>query len=184
MELKKEEMVIVLDFLPNGYPFDSRPMYKKTPIAQALGKNHFSLLELIPRKGISLKAHEEVYIGEGKRDKIHHVAGKLDLTKLTQTARMELEFVIKDLVQKDKERFVDFFNNAGAITTRMHQIELLPGIGKKHMWEIIEQRKDGPFKDFEDIKNRVKLLPNPEKAIIKRIISEINNEDKYKLFVK
>ncbi|MBU2589970.1 MAG: DUF655 domain-containing protein [Nanoarchaeota archaeon] len=184
MEIKKEEKAIILDFLPNGYPFDNRPMYKKTPIAQALGINHFSLLELIPRKEYSLKAHEEVYIGEGKRENIHHIVGKLAVEKLTQTARMELEFVIKELVQKNKEKFVDFFNNSGSITTRMHQIELLPGIGKKHMWEIIEQRKEQPFKDFEDIKKRVKLLPDPEKAIIKRIIREINNEDKYKLFVK
>lgn len=184
MEMKKEEKAIVLDFLPNGYPFDNRPMYRKTPIAQALGVEHFSLLELIPRKGVTLKSNDIVYIGEGKRDRIHHVAGKLPIEKLTQTGKMELEFVIKDLVQKDKERFVDFFNKAGAISTRMHQIELLPGIGKKHMWEIIEERKERPFTDFEDIKKRVKLLPDPEKAIIKRIISEINDEDKYKLFVK
>lgn len=184
MENQREEKAIILDFLPNGYPLDSRPMFKKTPIAQALGMERFSLLELVPRKDAPLQAHEEVYIGEGKRDKIHHVIGKLPVEKLTQTARMEMEFVIKDLVHKNNQQFIDFFNKAGAITTRMHSIELLPGIGKKHMWEIIEQRKDAPFKDFEDIKARVKLLPDPEKAIIKRIISEINNEDKYKLFVK
>ena len=48
----KEETAIVLDFLPNGYPYDNRPMYKKTPIAQAIGKEHFVLLELVPKKGI------------------------------------------------------------------------------------------------------------------------------------
>ena len=40
MEKTKEENAIVLDFLPNGYPFDERPMYMKTPIVQALGKKH------------------------------------------------------------------------------------------------------------------------------------------------
>ncbi len=184
MELKKEETAIVLDFLPNGYPFDNRPMYRKTPIVQALGIEHFSLLELIPRKGVEIKPNEEVYIGEGKREKIHHIAGKLPMKKLTETGKMELEYIIKSLVEKKKEKFVEFFNNAGAISTRMHQIELLPGIGKKHMWEIIEERKEGPFKDFEDLKKRVKLLPDPEKAIIKRIISELKEEDKYRLFVK
>jgi len=184
MENNKEENAIVLDFLPNGYPFDNRPMFRKTPIAQALGKEHFSLLELIPRKDVTLKAHEIVYIGEGKRDKIHHVAGKLPIEKLTQTAQMEMEYVVKELVEKNKQKFVDFFNNSGAISTRMHQIELIPGIGKKHMWVIIEERKEKPFEDFEDLKKRVKLLPDPEKAIIKRIISEIKGEDKYRLFVK
>jgi predicted nucleic acid-binding OB-fold protein len=37
MESTKEENGIVLDFLPNGYPMDERPMYMKSPIAQAIG---------------------------------------------------------------------------------------------------------------------------------------------------
>ena len=65
----------------------------------------------------------------------------------------------------------------------MHQIELLPGLGKKHMWEIIEERKVEPFKDFEDIKKRVKLMPDPKKIIISRIISEITGDEKHHLFV-
>ena len=75
--MEREEEVIVLDFLPNGYTTDKRPMHMKTPIAQALGKNNFTLLELVPKKGIFLQPHEEVYIGEGKREKIHHIIGKL-----------------------------------------------------------------------------------------------------------
>ena len=70
---KKEETAVVLDFLPNGYPSDTRPMHMKTPIAQAIGKEHFTLLELVPKKGIFLQPYEEVYIGEGKREKIHHI---------------------------------------------------------------------------------------------------------------
>ena len=71
----REEKAIILDFLPNGYPFDMRPMYKKTTIAQALGKGHFVLLELVPKKGVFLQPYEEVYVGEGKREKVHHVVG-------------------------------------------------------------------------------------------------------------
>lgn len=179
----KEERAVVLDFLPNGYPFDTRPMHMKTPIAQALGKDHFVLIELVPKKGIFLQPGQEVYIGEGKRDDIHHISGKIEMDKLTETAKMGLHTLLQELVKKDPQRFVDFFNTAGPINTRRHQIELLPGIGKKHMWEIIEQRSNEPFKSFEDIKARVKLMPDPEKAIIKRILLELNNEDKYRLFV-
>ena len=71
----KEEYAIVLDFLPNGYPFDTRPMHKKTPVAQAIGKLHFILLELVPKKGQFLQPFQEVYMGEGKRDQIHHIVG-------------------------------------------------------------------------------------------------------------
>jgi len=73
----KEEKAIILDFLPNGYPFDRRPMHVKTPIAQALGKDHFILLELVPKKGIFLQPYEEVYMGDGKGEKIHIFIGKI-----------------------------------------------------------------------------------------------------------
>lgn len=178
----KEEQAIVLDFLPNGYPFDTRPIHKKTSIVQALGKNHFILLELVPKKDVFLQPYEEVYVGEGKRDKIHHIIGKIPVEKLTETAKVELEFVIKDLVGKNEKKFVDFFNKAGPINTRRHQLELLPGVGKKHMWEIIDQRKEKEFESFEDIKERIRLLPDPRNAIIKKIIADIKGEEKHKLF--
>ena len=180
----KEEYAVVLDFLQNGYPFDKRPSHKKTPIVQAIGKNNFTLLELVPKPEIFLQPYEEVYIGEEKRDKIHHINGKLLYSKLTSTAKSELEFVIKDLVKKEEKKFVEFFNKAQPLTTRMHQIELLPGLGKKHMWEIIEERKEKPFESFDDLKKRVKLMPDPEKAIIKRVIMEIEGSEKHRLFVE
>ena len=183
MEKTKEENAIILDFLPNGYPLDERPMYMKTPVAQAIGKEHFVLLELVPKKEVYLQLYEEVYIGEGKRDKIHHIVGKLPMSKLTRTAESELEFIIKDIVKKNEKMFVDFFNNAKPLSTRMHQIELLPGGGKKHMWEIINAREEKPFESLDDIKKRVNLIPDPEKLIIKRIMLELEGTEKHKLFV-
>ena len=182
-ERSKEETAIVLDFLPNGYPYDERPMYMKTPIAQAIGKEHFVLLELVPKKGIHLQSFEDVYIGDGKRDKIHHIVGKISLAKLTATAKSELEFVIKDIVKKNEKKFIEFFNKAQPLSTRMHQLELLPGLGKKHMWQIIETRQEKPFESFSDLKNRVKLMPDPEKMIIKRILQELEGAEKHKIFV-
>ncbi|MBI2671089.1 DUF655 domain-containing protein [Candidatus Woesearchaeota archaeon] len=179
----KEEYAVVLDFLPNGYPFDTRPMHKKTPIAQAIGKSHFILLELVPKKGNFLQPFQEVYMGEGKREEIHHIVGRIPINKLTHTAQAELEIVIKELVSKNESRFIEFFNRAGPINTRRHQIELIPGIGKKHMWEIIEKREEKPFESFQDIKNRVKLMPDPEQAVVKRILMELRGEDKHILFV-
>ncbi len=181
--MQKEEQAIVLDYLPHGYPFDNTPGFKKTSIVQALGKNHFTLLEAVPKKDINLQIHQEIYLGEGKRDQIHHVNGKLDPNKLTATARAELEFVVKELVIKNEARFVEFINKAQPLTTRMHVLELLPGLGKKHMWEIVEERRVEPFKSFEDLKNRIKLMPDPQKIFVKRIISEILGNEKYNLFV-
>jgi putative nucleotide binding protein len=180
----REETAVVLDFLPNGYPFDTRPSHIKTSIVQALGKNHFALLELVPKKGVTIVPNEDIYIGEGKRDKIHHILGRLPINKLTATAKAELEFVVADIVTKDEKHFVNFFNVAQPLTTRMHQLELLPGVGKKHMWEILSKRDEKQFESFEDIKQRVKLMPDPKKTVIKRIILEIQGEEKHRIFAE
>jgi putative nucleotide binding protein len=183
MQQGKEEEAIVLDFLPNGYPFDTKAKAVKTPIVQAIGKNHFTLLELVPKKGVFLQPYEHVYIGEAKRDKIHHINGKIEVSKLTETAKSELEHVITDLVKKNEPFFVEFFNKSQPLSTRMHVIELLPGVGKKHMWEIIDERRAEPFKNFEDIKKRVKLMPDPIKVITRRIIEELSGNEKHYVFV-
>lgn len=179
----KEEYAVILDFLQHGYPFDTRPSYKKTPIAQAIGKDHFSLLELVPKKNIFLRPREEVYIGDGKREKIHHIVGKITSDKLTSAALDELEQFIEESVSKNEKRFIEFFNTAQPLTTRMHSLELLPGLGKKHMWEILEARKEKPFESYDDLKKRVNLIPDPKKMIVKRILQELAGKEKHLLFV-
>ncbi|MFO7710969.1 MAG: DUF655 domain-containing protein [Candidatus Woesearchaeota archaeon] len=180
----KEETAVVLDFLPNGYPFDNSPSHKKNPIVQALGEQHFVLLELVPKKGINLQPGDKIYIGEGKRDQIHHISGRLNIDKLTATAKSEMEYIIAEIVTEEEKRFVEFFNKAQPLTMRMHQLELVPGLGKKHMWEILEKREEAPFESFQDLRKRIKLMPEPKKAIIKRIISEISGKEKYRLFTE
>lgn len=183
MEKKREEQAIVLDFLQNGYAADSRPSHVKTAVAQAIGKNNLALLELVPRKGVFLQPYEEVYVGDQKREKIHHVIGKIPLSKLTPTAKSEVEHVLKQIIKEHEAEFVEFFNKSQPLSTRMHSLELLPGLGKKHMWEIIEERRD-PFTSYADLKSRVKLISDPEKLILKRILKELSGEEKHNIFVK
>ena len=180
----KEEYTIVLDFLPNGHPFDPRPSHLKTPIAQAIGKDHFILLELVPKKGIFLQPLEEVYTGDGKRDKIHHIYGKVNYDKLTQTAKSELEHVIKELIKNHEQRFIEFFNKAGPINIRAHSLELLPTIGKKNLTAILDERQKKPFENFKDLHDRVPHIVNPEQIISQRILQELKETSKYYLFIK
>ena len=176
----REDKAIVLDYLQHGYPFEEGAM--KTPIVQALGITHLTLLELIPKKGIFLQPHQEVYIGEGKRDDIHHIKGRILTSKLTETAKSELQHALDKVVSGDEKKFIEFFNKAQPLTMRMHQLELLPGVGKKNMWEVLEARKSRPFESFDDLKSRVKLLPDPRLAVVKRIISELEGHEKYRIF--
>ncbi len=175
----KEEFAIVLDFLPNGYPLEG----KMLPVAQAIGKKNFTLLQLVPRRGVALKLKEEVYIGSGKREQISYIFGRLPKDKITETAKMELkEFITKTVAEREKE-FVEFFNNAQPINTRMHQLELLPGFGRKHTDEIIKAREEKPFESFEEMKKRIKAVPDPRKAIEKRLFEELTEVVQAKLFV-
>jgi len=59
---------------------------------------------------------------------------------------------------------------------------LLPGLGKKHMQEILKQRKEKEFESFEEMKSRIQNLPDPEKAVEKRILQELINMERYNLF--
>jgi len=178
--MAKEEHAIILEYLPNGYPLDRKMM----PIAQAIGATNFSLLELVPRRGASLEIGEKVYIGEGKRDKIYYILGRLDKEKITEAAKQQLEEFINKIVDEREQEFVAFFNKADAINKRIHQIELLPGLGKKHMQEILEKRRQEAFKSFEDMKKRIQNLPDPKKAVERRIMKELTEMERYNLFVR
>lgn len=178
-KIKKDEWAIVLDFLTKGHS----GMDRAQPVAYVIGEEYFSLLEVILRDGATLDVQERVYIGDGKRDKVKYIRGRIELRDLTVAARGELENVIRNIVEGKPERFVNFFNKSGQITMRLHQLELLPGVGRKHLWDIIDQRKEKPFESFEDIKKRVPLLSDPVKIIIRRIMEELEEKDKYNLFV-
>ena len=177
--MEKEEYAIILDYLPNGYPLERKMM----PLAKAIGEVNLTLLELVPRRGISLEIGERVYIGDGKRDKIYYILGRLSREKLTESAKNTLQEFIKKVISERESRFVEFFNKSEAINKRIHQIELLPGLGKKHMQEILKQRKEKPFESFADMKKRIKNLPDPEKAVEKRIIKELTSLERHNLFV-
>ena len=50
--------------------------------------------------------------------------------------------------------------------------------------ELLNEREIEPFKSFEDIKKRVSSVPSPKKAIIERILVELEGQDRFKLFVR
>ncbi len=177
--IKKDEWAVVLEFLQHGL----QGMERSQPVAQVVGEDYFSLLEVIVREDAQLKLEERLYIGDGKRDKVKYIRGRIEPKDLTAAARNELPGMIDKIIKNKPQRFVDFFNKSGPLSTRMHSMELLPGVGKKHLWAIIEARKEKPFESFEDIKKRVPLLPDPEKLIVRRVLAELEGADKYKIFV-
>ncbi|MHA1144471.1 MAG: DUF655 domain-containing protein [Candidatus Helarchaeota archaeon] len=185
---KYEEFVIVLDFLQRGkQDLNSRkPSYSSEPMVQAIGEGFFTLLALVPYKNVRINIRERIYIGkqENRRKKIAHIKKRIRYDDLTSTGKFEITGVIEGIINRNPKRFLYFFNNARPITTRKHQLELLPGVGKKLMWDFINEVKKKPFESFEEISERVRI-PDPKKLIVKRILQEIENEnEKYRLFTR
>jgi len=178
-----EDYARILDHLPQGHP--DRARFQREPLAYALGEDEFKLFELVPKEGVTLLAGDRAYIGKDalQRAHIQHVKRRVGFEELTTAAQNELPLLIAEIVREKEERFVRFFNEAQAITTRFHMLELLPGLGKKTMWAILEERKKGPFKAFEDLAKRVPMVHHPEKLVARRIEMEVADPtQKYHLF--
>lgn len=179
---RKEEVARVLDYLHYGHVTDSRS-YQKHPLVQAVGEANFVLMEMTPKEGVIPEVGTRIYIGGGEREIIDHVNRRIGYEDLSNRARAELPLVAQQIVLSKEEKYIRFFNEAGPITTRMHALELLPGIGKKLMWAILNERKKGPFKSFKELTERVKGLHYPERLIAKRVEDELMDDRiKYRIF--
>jgi len=185
IRLKKfETHAYVLDYLPQSIIGMKRESFRAESLIQLLGKSYFTLLEAIPKPGFTLSPNERVYVGKEKfRDKISHIIGRIEYDDLTSAARSELPIVVEEIVMKDEKRFLNFFNIARALTPRMHSLELIPGIGKKYTWIILDTREKKLFSSFQDVRERTRI-PDPAKLIVKRILEELSQFSKYRLFVR
>ena len=178
-----EDYAYVLEVLPYGRPTSERSRHMAVPTVQVIGENFFTLLEAQLKPGATANVRDRLYVGRERREKIDRVVGRVGIEELTIGAQAELQSVIEDIAKSQEKRFVDFFNNSQAVTPRMHALELLPGIGKKLMWQIINQREKKPFASFVDIRERAGVT-DPAKLIAKRIVEELSGESKYRLFTR
>ncbi len=179
-EEKREEYALVLDFLSSGKSFSGR----SEPLAQLIGEEWFTLLEAVPKPGASLKAGERVYIGKDEREKVSLIKSRISVDELTQTAKNELPNMVMRIVKEREKKFVDVFNNAGPLNIREHSLELLPGIGKKHLEAILKARGEKKFESFKDITERVSLMQDPAKLITDRIVNELHGTERFYMFTK
>jgi len=174
---------VVLDYLPHGRPDDDRPAYQKSALAHAIGEATLGLYELTLAEDAEISIGDRVRIDPDADGRVTR-AREVDYDELSRGATQELEYAVAELIDANEERFVNFYNGAQPITLRLHQLNLLPGIGKKLRNKIIDERKRAPFEDFEDLADRVGGLHRPKEVLVERIIEELRDEDlKYKTFV-
>lgn len=178
---KYEEYAYVLDFLPNGKSVVIKG--RDGPMVQAIGEERLTLLELLATENQNFEIGEKVKIGKEGRVKIVSVLGKLTYEELSPEAKGTLSGVVENLVKSNERKYVAYFNELQPLTPRLHGLELIPGIGKTFMKEIVAVRERQPFTSFEDIQQRVGLR-EPAKMIAKRIVEELSGGSRISLFVK
>ncbi|MGC9037576.1 MAG: DUF655 domain-containing protein [Candidatus Micrarchaeia archaeon] len=174
-----EEYAYVLDFLPTGKSSSLR----SEPIVQLVGESKFTLLEAVT-KTKEIRIGERVYIGRGERDKIQQIKGRITYEELTETAKGELPVQVANIIKQNEAKFVKLFNTAGPLNMRLHSLELLPGIGKKHLEAILQAREEKPFESFQDLASRVPLLQDPVKLLTERVIEELKGGSRFYILTR
>ena len=170
----------MLDYLTSGKSHSSR----SEPLTQLLGEERFTILEATVKPNITVNMGERVYIGKENREKILLIKSRVTYDELTQNAKSELDSVVTNIVKSNEKRFVEIFNSAGPLNIREHSLELLPGIGKRHLDAILKARQEKKFESFVDITTRVPLLQDPAKPIKERIIAELQGNERFYMFTK
>jgi len=180
----KEDYAYVVDFLPYGHPLERAGPRAHEPLIHVIGEKTFCLLEVSVKPATVFDVGERICIsGDNKDPRINYVRRRLRYEDLTSNARNELPYVIERMLKANPSIIIDFFNRAGPITIRKHSLELLPGIGKKHLWQIIREREREPFKSIEDIKNRAGIK-DPIKLVAERILRELSGQERRRIFVR
>jgi putative nucleotide binding protein len=173
---------VVLDVLAHGRAEDERPQYQKEPLAYTVDVSDFGLYELVLTDASDISIGDDIDLED--TDSIER-RSEIDYEDLPSGANSELDYAIEEIVEANEQRFVDFYNDAQPITLRLHQLNLLPGIGKKLRNNILDERKRQPFSSFEELEERISGLHNPKEVLVERIIEELREDDlKYRIFAR
>lgn len=177
------EYAVVLDYMPHGHPDDDRPGYQKSPVVQAVGEARFGLYELTVPDEADVGIGDRVVLGPDSASPAER-RREISFADLTRGAEGELEYAVESIVDTHEERFVGFYTDAQPITLRLHQLDLLPGIGKTLRNNVLDAReRGGPFESFADLSDRVSGLHSPKDVLIDRVLEEIRETDlKYRSF--
>jgi putative nucleotide binding protein len=158
----------------------------KEVYSQTIGRDYFTLLEVVSDADVKLSVGELVNVGKDKT-KIKRVSARLLHNELSDEAKANLATIIRRIIKENEAFFINFFNTAGPLSPRVHSFELLPKIGKKTMEKILYERRIKAFESYEDIKKRIGIS-NLEEILYERIMLEVTstveNRLNYYIFAK
>lgn len=175
-----EDYAFVIEYLPSGHAAQLR----REPVVQLIGESFFTLLEATVIPAANIVIGQKVYIGKDGRAEIERIKGRIKFPDLTNSAKESLPAILRKIIEEREKDFVAFINNSKPISIRVHVLDLLPGVGKKNMESILDERNKKLFDSFADIKQRVPTMPDPAGIFVHRIMGELEGNEKYYLFAK
>ncbi|MHA2052799.1 MAG: DUF655 domain-containing protein [Candidatus Hodarchaeales archaeon] len=173
--------IFVLDFYPQGKSLSRHNWDAYDPLAVVISSDSFDFFDVSLSKGKTVQIGQLVDLSKSKG--IVKKIIKIGYNELSDSVIDILPNIIREIVVSHEPRFIRFLNESRPLTTQMHQLQLLPGIGNKRLWQILEARKKKPFANFEDFMERTGIS-DPQSLFINRIIQEIEGSEKYTLFLK
>ncbi|MHB8568165.1 MAG: DUF655 domain-containing protein [Nitrososphaerales archaeon] len=178
---KYEEYAYVIDFIPQGKSIIIKE--RDGPLVQAIGEERLTLLEILAAGDADFRVGERIPIGKENRSKVVSVLGRLSFDELSAQGLSELHGVIEKMIRENEKRFIEYFNELQPITPRLHALELIPGVGKTFMKQIVNQRDIKKFDNFADLEKRAGIR-DPIKLVAKRIIEELSGGSRISIFVR
>ncbi|MCL5420621.1 MAG: DUF655 domain-containing protein [Candidatus Parvarchaeota archaeon] len=173
----KDEYAYVLEYLPFGLPDSKDRKAEAIILTDSLG-----LLLVALKKDVAVEAGAKVYIGENKREEVHHIIQRTTPDKLNGNGMQMLTEKINSIVTENEEKYIGIINKLGSVNVRLHSLSLIPGVGKKMVQKILDERNKGEFKSYSDFDERVGFASGIARSIAERIEEELENRDKYKIF--
>ena len=169
---KKSDYAYILDILPNSRSKTVK-WVKKGLIIQAIAEDNLKFLELLCVSNRDFEVGERLYIGRDK-DKDIFVLGALGYHELTTIAREKnLHKVVYEIVGNNIEGIIREINEIGRgkYYADCFNFYLYKHLSKFNIEKIIRAYEKGPFRDYNDFKNRtgIKLKELLTKSIIEKL---------------
>ncbi len=150
-------------------------------IGDVVGEEHFKLLRVQLANDVVINGLDRVSLETGLRRKVVRILTTIKYDELLDESMEMLENAVKKIVLMREPEWVEFLNKAGLLTHKVHTLELLPGISRKKVALILEERDSRPFTSFKDFKERVGV--DPLESISKKIVEEMRGEAKKYIFL-
>ena len=171
----------VIDFYPQGKSLSHRRSEDYNPLIVVITAEKFQFYDVVLTMGSKFLIGDDLLLSPRNRNILR--INQIHYDQLSSSALSNLPTTIKKIVMTYESRFINFLNQANPLTSQMHQLQLLPGIGQKRLWAILEARKTNSFSSFSDFSTRTNIS-DPMSIFTNRILLELENSPKYYLFIK